>query len=160
MNTQPFNHFVDSLQNTYVTWKRKCSQMHHTDKYSQHRSIIWPVWLNGWVFVSEQSGCGFEFSYSDLNFRYCTYSKQGVPWHSGNCRMCIHSDMHMWHNKKIQSIHWRGKWSEHNSFTWPVWINGWVFLYELSGYGFESHWSHINSCTFHIHPRCYDFEYS
>ena len=26
------------------------SQPHRTDKYSQHSSIIWPVWLNGWVF--------------------------------------------------------------------------------------------------------------
>ena len=24
------------------------SQMHRSDKYSQHSSIIWPVWLNGW----------------------------------------------------------------------------------------------------------------
>ena len=23
------------------------SQMHRTGKYSQHSSIIWPVWLNG-----------------------------------------------------------------------------------------------------------------
>ena len=23
------------------------SQMHRTDKYSQHSSIIWPVWVNG-----------------------------------------------------------------------------------------------------------------
>ena len=23
------------------------SQMHRTDKYSQHSSIIWPAWLNG-----------------------------------------------------------------------------------------------------------------
>ena len=36
------------------------SQMHRTDKYSQHSSIIWPVWPNGWVFVYELSGCGFE----------------------------------------------------------------------------------------------------
>ena len=34
--------------------------MHRTDKYSQHSSIIWPVWLNGSVFVYELSGCGFE----------------------------------------------------------------------------------------------------
>ena len=27
------------------------TQRHHTDKYSQHSSIIWPVWLNGWMFV-------------------------------------------------------------------------------------------------------------
>ena len=25
---------------------RTYSQMHRTDKYSQHSSIIWPVWLN------------------------------------------------------------------------------------------------------------------
>ena len=36
------------------------SQMHRTDKYLQHSSIIWPVWLNGGVFVCELSGCGFE----------------------------------------------------------------------------------------------------
>ena len=34
--------------------------MHRTDKYSQHNSIIWPIWLNGRVFVYELSGCGFE----------------------------------------------------------------------------------------------------
>ena len=34
--------------------------MHCTDKYSQHSSITWPVWLNHWVFVYEISGCGFE----------------------------------------------------------------------------------------------------
>ena len=26
---------------------RTYSQMHRTDKYSQHSLIIWPVWLNG-----------------------------------------------------------------------------------------------------------------
>ena len=36
------------------------SEMHRTDKYSQHSSIIWPVWLNGWVLVYELSGCGLE----------------------------------------------------------------------------------------------------
>ena len=42
------------------------SQMHRTDKYSQHSSIIWTVWLNGWVFVYELSGCVFESSWSHL----------------------------------------------------------------------------------------------
>ena len=31
---------VRDMINTY-------SQMHRTDKYSQHSSIIWPAWLNG-----------------------------------------------------------------------------------------------------------------
>ena len=41
---------------------RTHSQMHRTDKYSQHSPIIWPVWPNDSVFVYELSGCGFESS--------------------------------------------------------------------------------------------------
>ena len=26
-------------------------QMQHTDKFSQHSSVIWPVWLNDSLFV-------------------------------------------------------------------------------------------------------------
>ena len=29
----------------------------YRDKYSQHSSIIWPIWLHDWVFVYELSGC-------------------------------------------------------------------------------------------------------
>ena len=36
------------------------SQMHRTDENSQHSLIIWLVLLNGWAFVYELSGCGFE----------------------------------------------------------------------------------------------------
>ena len=32
--------------------------MHCTDKYSQHSSMIWPVWLNSRVSVHELIGCG------------------------------------------------------------------------------------------------------
>ena len=45
------------------------------------------IWLNGWVFVYELSGCGFESRYCHLNFRYGACFKQGVPWHSGNYRV-------------------------------------------------------------------------
>ena len=44
------------------------SQMHRADKHSQDSSIIWPVWLNGWVFVYQLSGCGFESSSSKRVF--------------------------------------------------------------------------------------------
>ena len=27
---------------------------------------------------------------------------------------------------------------------WPVWLNGWVFVYKLNGSGFESIFSHLN----------------
>ena len=46
----------------------KYSQIHHTYKHSLHRSIIWPVWLNGWVFVYKASVCGFESSCSHSSF--------------------------------------------------------------------------------------------
>ena len=58
---------------------RTSSQMHRADKYSQHSSIICPIWLNVWVFVYKLSSCGFESSRSHLNFRYRTCFEQGVP---------------------------------------------------------------------------------
>ena len=82
---------------------RTYSQMHDTDEYSKHSSIICSVWLNGWVFVYELSGCGFESSCSHLNFRFSTCFKQGVPSHSGNYRVWIHSEMRTWLDKNIQS---------------------------------------------------------
>ena len=36
--------------------------------------------------------------------------------------------------------------NEHSTIyqNWPVWLNGWVLVYELSGCGFESSCSHLN----------------
>ena len=75
--------------------------MHRPDRYSQLSSIIWPIWLNGWVFVYELSGCGFESRFCHLNFRYGTCSKQGVLWHSD--RLWINSKVRMWHDNNIES---------------------------------------------------------
>ena len=49
------------------------------------------------------SGCGREFRCSHLNVRYRASVEQGVPWHSGNCRVWIHSERRTWHDKNIQS---------------------------------------------------------
>ena len=43
------------------------NQMHRTDNYSQHSSIIWPVWIIGWVFGYKLSGCGFKSHCCHLN---------------------------------------------------------------------------------------------
>ena len=83
---------------------RTCSQSHRTDKYSEQSSIIWPVWLNGWMFVYELSVSGFESSCSHLNFRFRTCFEQEVPWHSGNYRVWIHSETRTLHEKNIQSV--------------------------------------------------------
>ena len=55
------------------------------------------------MFVYELNGCGFESRCSHLNFRFRACFKQGVPWHSGNYRVWIHSEMRTWHDKNIQS---------------------------------------------------------
>ena len=55
--------------------------------HKQTLNHLVPVWLNGWVFIYELSGCGFESCCCPLNFRYCTCFEQGVPWHSGNYRV-------------------------------------------------------------------------
>ena len=44
-----------------------------------------------------------ESRYSHLIFRYGACFEQGVPWHSGNCRVWIHSQTRTWHDKNIQS---------------------------------------------------------
>ena len=36
------------------------------------------------------------------------------------------------------------KYSQHSSIILIVWINGWVFVYELSDCGFQSSVSHLN----------------
>ena len=56
---------------------------------------------NGWVFVYELSDSRFESSCSHFNFRFRTWFKQGVPWHSGNYRVWIHSETRTWHDKNI-----------------------------------------------------------
>ena len=68
------------------------------------QSLKRPVWLNCWVLVYKLSGCRFTSCCTHLNFRYCTCFDQGGPWHSGNYRVCIHCEMHTWHDKNIQAI--------------------------------------------------------
>ena len=77
------------------------SQMHLADKYSQHSSMIWSVWLNGWVFVYELRGCGLESNCGHLDFRFHACFQQGVPWDSGNYRVWIHSETRTWHDENI-----------------------------------------------------------
>ena len=49
---------------------------------SDSNEIERPVWLNGWVFVYELSGCEFESRCCHLNFRYGACFEHGVPWYS------------------------------------------------------------------------------
>ena len=66
------------------------SQMDRTDKNSQHSSIIWPVELDGLVFVDELSGCGLGSSWSHSNFRFRPCFEQEVRRHLENDKVGIH----------------------------------------------------------------------
>ena len=59
-------------------------------------------WLS--VHLRTKSGSGFESSCSHLNFRFRACLEQGVPWHSGNYRVWIHTETHTWNDKNIQSL--------------------------------------------------------
>ena len=129
----------------------RCSQMHRTDKYSEHSSIIWPVWPNGWVFVYELSGSGFESSYSHLNFRFGTCFEQGVPWHLGHYRVWIHSEKHTWHDKNIQSYWMKVKHTRPFSVECWCFINpilhstSHLFYFDGASYSCKHYHTHTNS---------------
>ena len=109
--------------------KRTYSQMRRTDNYSQYSSITSSVWLIGLVFVYEQSGCGFEFSCSHLNFRFFTCLKQGVSRHSGNYRVWFTLKRFLEMTRTYTRMHRIYKYSRHSSISCPVWLNGLVFVY-------------------------------
>ena len=50
-------------------------------------SCIWSVWPNGWVFVYELSGSGFESSCSYVTFRFRACFDQGLSWQSNSYRV-------------------------------------------------------------------------
>ena len=74
------------------------SQTHFTDS-TQSSSIIWPVWLNCWVFVHKLRGCGFESLKLQILWLFQPMSSLTFR----QLRVWIDSDMHMWHDKNIQS---------------------------------------------------------
>ena len=61
---------------------------------------LWTKWF--WVRVQLQS----------LTFKFCACFKQGVPWHSGNYGVWIHSEIHTWHDKNIQSVTEADRWTK------------------------------------------------
>ena len=46
--------------------------------------------------------------------------------------------------RAYRQMHHKNKHSHCSSIIWPVWLNGCVFTYELSGCGFESCYCHWN----------------
>ena len=82
---------------------RTYSQIHCTGKYSEHSSILWWVWPNGWVFIDKLSGAAFKSTCNHLNLKFRACFEQGVPWHSRNYRVFIHFQGRTWHDQNIQA---------------------------------------------------------
>ena len=88
---------------TYFLSDCNGTRMHLTDKYLQHSSIIWLVWVNGWVLVYELSGCEFDSRCCHLNLRYhACFGKEFLDIQV-NYRVQIRSEMRTWHDKKLQT---------------------------------------------------------
>ena len=71
-------------------------------------------------FIYELSGSGFKSSCSHLTFKFLACFEEGVPWHSGNYRVWIHSETGTWHDKNMQLIASTGQRFCPNRLTWNV----------------------------------------
>ena len=64
-------------------------------------------------------------------------------------RVNPHSIVEMHRTDKYLQIHHTNprtnSYSQHSSIILRVWLNGWMFVYKLSGCGFESHCCHLKS---------------
>ena len=72
---------------------RTYSQMHCADKCPEESSMISQIFRDGPAFDYQLSDSAFEGSCNHLNFRYCPCFQLRVPWHSGNYRVWIHSEL-------------------------------------------------------------------
>ena len=81
-----------------------------------------------------------------LKLQYGTCFEQGVLW-----KTIVHkfSKPRTWHNINIQ-MYRTDKYSPHSSIIWRVWLNGRVFVYQLSGCGFESRSTSPDSSIFNF----------
>ena len=123
---------------------RTCSQMHCTDKYSQHGSIIWPVSLNGRALVHERSDCELDSKRSNLNFRLqpvCSeeFLDLQATIKCGITLKYVH-DM----ARTYSQMQHTDKYLQHSSNIFRVLLNSWVFVFKVSGCGFYSGCSHLN----------------
>ena len=67
--------YVIIMSHTCLEWIFNCLNV--KESLAQNRRdvsatglelVVWPVWLNGWVFVYDPSGCWFESCCSHLSF--------------------------------------------------------------------------------------------
>ena len=84
----------------YFTWISEFSWQHRDSTY---KHLVHKRTLECLMFIYELSCCGLECCCCHLNFRYRVCFGQGLPWHSGNYRVQIHSEALIGHDNNIQS---------------------------------------------------------
>ena len=65
--------------------------------YSQHRSVIWPVWLNRWVLVYELSGSRFESRCIHLSIVVCHNAVLVGKWSAACSDIPIEANNHIFY---------------------------------------------------------------
>ena len=94
------------------------------------------------------TGCGFESRCCHVNFRYGTLFDQGVPWYLDRT-IEFGFTLKVVRNMIItySQLHLTGKYSQRSSIFWPVWLNGWIIIYELCRCRFESRCCHLKTIS-------------
>ena len=142
----PWAHF-DLLQNLscigssstgkqlHAFWSFRCIKWQQWDSNpeslswhlnTQPFSQIWPVWLDGWVFVYELSGCRFDSRCCHLNFRYRVCFEQELLGIQATmeCKFTMKSVRDMMVTYSVD-VYWDNRW-----FNWePRIISTYFHIY-------------------------------
>ena len=92
-------------------------------------NIVWfGLSFGVWLYVPVMSRTCFRVNANSI----VAWSMREI-WSLSDCNW-TRTHNHLVHKRKLN----------HLAKYWPVWLNSWVFFYELSGCRFESSCSHLN----------------
>ena len=96
------------------------------------------------MFIYKLSGCWFESCYSHLYLNIVPISSKEFLDIEANieCGFSLKRVPDMM--RGYSQMYRTDKYSQLSSIICSVWQNGWVFVFGLSGSGFESRYSHLN----------------
>ena len=96
---------------------------------NNNESLLLLFW---WPLESEGPACYYRVMYAfQSEYAICgsLNVKERLPWNR----------RYIWNLSEYRT----DKYLQRKSIIWPVWQNDWVFVYELSDYGFEYRCCHI-----------------
>ena len=94
----------------FCNLSKACRQNMWQQRYSNPQSLSRKRTLNHFAKLAKGLTCVLStYLYViHLNFRYRACCEEGFPWHSGNYRVYIYSEMRTWHDNNIQGLHFPG----------------------------------------------------